>query len=135
MLTNELNKLDNEYKHYINRHYDILDKVKVLYSKAINSDSIFNSYSEKCIKLCYDDLNIAPKIIEWHKEFCKLQRKDYFSLNYGTHKYLINILVKQQKYTEALDVCNKYIALKLIDDGTKGGIEERKNKIIKLINK
>ena len=133
--TEEYEKIDTKYKYYINKHYDILENVRELYSKAINSDNIFNSFSEECVKLCYDDLAIAPNIIEWQKELCKIQEKDYIPLNYGTHKYLINILIKQNKYTEALDVCNKYINLDLIDDGTKGGIIERKNKIIKLLNK
>ena len=78
---------------------------------------------------------MAPYIIQWHNEKIIAEKRNHYTLGYGSHKYLIKILEKQEKYAEAIDVCNKYIELNLIDDGTKGGIIERKNRITKKLNK
>lgn len=130
-------KENNEiYKKYYQRHYEILEELQFnLYSKAINESNIFNQYAEKCIDLCIEDLNLAPKIIEWWKIDCEINNRDYVPLNYGSNKYLLKLLEKQEKYEEAINYCDRYIQLGLNDDGTKGGIIARKEKFIKLLNK
>lgn len=132
----ELWKNNNmKYKTYLDRHYEILETLNFnLYSKAINNENIFNSYSDECIKLCYEDLELAPKVIEYWKEDSKIRNEKYIPLNYGSHKILIKLLEKQKKYDDAIIVCDKYIDLGLNNDGTKGGIIARKEKIIKLKN-
>lgn len=129
-------QIEQKYSKYINMHYLILEKVKSgLYSDAINSENIDNDYSTECIKICYKDLEIAPFIIQWQKELATALKRDYVPLDYGSHKYLINILKKQNKIEEAINVCDKYIELGLIDDGTKGGIIKRKEDLLKVIKK
>ena len=131
-----MNIIDKKYEYYINIHYAILEKLKNgLYSDAIGSDSIYNDYSNECIKLGYKDLEIAPFIIQWQKELEKVQKREYVPLNYGSSKYLINILKKQNRIEDAIEVCNKYIELGLIDDGTKGGIIKRKESLLNLLKK
>lgn len=131
LISKLLNANDKKYEIYWKRHYDILNEIRFnLYSKSINEKNIFNKYSVKCLQLCYEDLNLAPHVIEWEKEKCKILNQKYIPLNYGSHKYLIMILEKQGKYDEAIDICNRYISLGLIDDGTKGGITKRREKLI-----
>ena len=131
-----LNQNKYNYNKYVNRHYDILNILQFdLYPKAISEDNIFNEYAEKCIELCIEDLKIAPFFIEWYKKECEIINKKNSSINYGTNKYLIKILEKQERYEEAINYCNKYISLGLTDDGTKGGIIARKEKLKKKLNK
>lgn len=125
-----------DYKKCMERHYNILNEIRFnLYSQAINEDNIFNEYSEKCIKLCIEDLSIAPYVNEWWKNDCEIYNREYVPLNYGSNKYLLKLLEKQKRYEEALIYCNQYIELGLTDDGTKGGIIARKERIKKLLNK
>lgn len=133
---NKINAVDQKYEKYWKRHYEILNLIQFdYYPKAINSKNIFNDYAFACIKLGYEDLSLAPYIIQWHNEKIIAEKRNHYTLGYGSHKYLIKILEKQEKYAEAIDVCNKYIELNLIDDGTKRGIIERKNRITKKLNK
>lgn len=125
-----------KYKVYWTRHYEIIDKIRFeLYSKAINEENIHNNYAEECIKLGYEDLNLAPVIIEYWKEEARIRKEEYKPLNYGSHIYLLKLLEKQQRYEEAINVCNEYIKLGLTNDGTKGGIVKRKEKLIQLNKK
>lgn len=133
-LSEKMDKIDRKYKPYINRHYEILEDLKTnrnLYSKAINYGDINNKYTEECIKLCYEDYNLAEYIIHWQQELAMLMSKKYVPLNYGSNGILIKLLEKQGKYKEAIEMCNNYIKLGLIDDGTKGGIIIRKERLIK----
>lgn len=129
------NEIEKKYSQYIDLHYTILEKLTSMYSNAINSNNIFNDYSEECIKLCYKDLEIAPFIIQWQQELAIAHNVEYIPLNYRSHKYLINILKKQNRIEEAITVCDKYIELGLIKDGTKGGISKRKENLLKLLKK
>ncbi len=136
MISNLLKQNDRRYEKYWKRHYEILNIIQFnLYSKAINEDNIFNKYSEQCIKLAYEDLELAPMVIEWQKEEAKILNEKYVPLSYGSHKYLLKLLEKQRKYSEAIFICDKCIELGLNYDGTKGGIKGRKQKLIKLQNK
>lgn len=126
--------IDKKYKRYINRHYEILEDLKTnrnLYSKAINYNDINNKYTEECIKLCYEDYNLAKYIIQWQQELSMLMNEKYVPLNYGSNCILLKLLEKQRKYKEAIEMCDNYIKLGLINDGTKGGIINRKERLIK----
>lgn len=135
-LSKKRETIDRKYKQYINRHYEILEDLKInrnLYSKAINCNDINNEYIEECIKLCYEDYSLAEYIIRWQKELSILMNKKYISLNYGSNCILLKLLEKQGKYKEAIEMCNNYIELGLINDGTKGGIIARKERLIKKV--
>jgi len=133
-ISREKEIIDRKYKPYIDRHYEILEDLKInrnLFSKAINCSDINNAYTKECIKLCYEDYGLAEYIIRWQKELSILMNEKYVPLNYGSSSILIKLLEKQGKYEEAIKMCNNYIELGLINDGTKGGIVARKERLIK----
>lgn len=127
---------NKKYEAVTNRHYQILDTIKYdLYKKATNQDDIFNKYTNRCISLCIEDLLLAPKMIEYWQKEAKILGEDYSPCNYGSHKYLLKLLEKQSRYAEAIELCKIYIKLGLNSDGTKGGIDKRLEKFIKLKEK
>jgi hypothetical protein len=126
--------LEKKYEQYIDRHYEILEDLKInrnLYSKAINCKDINNEYTNECIKLCYEDYKLAEHIINWQKELAVILNKKYVPINYGSNSILLKLLEKQEKYKEAIEMCDNYIKLGLTNDGTNGGIIKRKERLLK----
>ena len=123
---------EEKYKKIYQRHYQIIEKIKFdLYPKTINEKNAEDKNTFECIKLCYDDLSLAPMMVEYWKKDAEIRKEKYVPLNYCSHKYLIMLLIKLGQKEEALKVCNYYINLGLYNDGTKGGLIARKEKILK----
>lgn len=73
---------------------------------------------EKCIEYCEKDIEIAEAFVE---EFGDVPRIPSF-------KRLASIFEQQDRYEEALAVCDEALAIGTTD-GTKGGFEGRKERI------
>lgn len=94
--------------------------------KALN-----DNYSDRKAKT-YEDLcrkNISHYYI-WIKE--EMKNKNYqLPTQVDAFKYLAMLYEKQGKFKEAITVCDEAISAKATYDGTKGGMEGRKNRLEK----
>lgn len=133
----KLKELKNKYKDYTDKQFRIHEELMYsnLYSKAINQKNIFNKYSDKYINLCNQLLQILPETLEYDKEEAKISKLDR-AFNYCDRNItnMIQLLEKQEKYNEIINVCNYLLSLGITEDGTKKGIKGRIEKAVNKFN-
>lgn len=133
----KLKELKNKYKDYTDEQFRIHEELMYsnLYSKAINQKNIFNKYSDKYINLCNQLLQILPETLEYDKEEAKISKLDR-AFNYCDRNItnMIQLLEKQEKYNEIINVCNYLLSLGITEDGTKKGIKGRIEKAVNKFN-
>lgn len=130
----KLDELNEKYKTYVEKHYNLLEKIGYQYSIAINQNNIFNNETEKCIQLCNEDISIAPILKEYFTEECIIRKQEINLPTYSSFKNLAMIYEKQEKYDLAIDACINAIKLGFLRDGTTGGMQGRLAKLIKKYN-
>lgn len=100
-------------------HFTYNELIDVYYKQRDERDDAI----EKCIEYCKKDIEIADEFVA---EFGEVPRIPSF-------KRLAIIYEKQDRYEEALDVCDRALEIGTTD-GTKGGFEGRKERIQKKID-
>lgn len=109
-----LTALEREDGSATSTHFTYNELIEVYYKQRDSREDAI----EKCVEYCQKDIQIAGEFV---REFGEVPRIPAF-------KRLAIIYEKQERYEEALDVCDK--ALKIgTTDGTKGGFEGRKERI------
>ena len=124
-------ELNKKYKDVNDRTFAITEYLQnnKTYSKAINSSSISNSYTEEYIKLMEEYLTLIPKKVMYEKERIEL---DGFGENNHCNIFLkqyILLLDKLENYERESEIIGFLIGLGLTDDDTKGGLLERQKKV------
>ncbi len=122
----------NKYKDTIDKHYQLNDKIQVMYSIAINQENIFNEHTKKCEQLCLEDIKLAPT-------FRKYLGNDYNSEEayygmYSAFPTLAKLYEKKGDIDNAILICTQAIQLGFIIDHSKGGMQGRLARLIKKHN-
>ncbi len=97
-------------------HFTYNELIDVYYKQRDEQDDAI----EKCIEYCEKDIEIADDFVD---ELGDVPRIPSF-------KRLAIIYENQERYEEALDVCDQALEIRTTD-GTKGGFEGRKERIRK----
>ena len=95
-------------------HFTYSELIDVYYKQRKDRDDAI----EKCVEYCKKDVEIADEFVN---EFGDVPR-------ISSYKRLAIIYEKQERYEEALEVCNQALEIGTTD-GTKGGFEGRKERI------
>lgn len=112
-----------------NKHFACLEKEIELYKKVCQTGDCNGDAARELINVCNDDISIAT---------------DFYNLcmacdepvpNYAAFKYLAMLFEKRGEYRAAISVCEVAIAKGYSDDGTKGGMYGRIERLKKKINK
>lgn len=119
-------------------NYDKLVEVNNTYMKdraniLVGWKTLNDNYSDRAAK-AYEDLcrkNISQYYI-WIKEGMK-SKNFQLPTQVDAFKYLAMLYEKQGKFKEAIAVCDEAISTKATYDGTKGGMEGRKNRLEKKV--
>ena len=130
----KLDLLNEKYKTYIEKHYNLLEKIGYQYSIAINQNNIFNNETEKCIQLFKEDIAIANIIKDYFTEECIIRKQEINLPTYPSYKHLAMIYEKQERYDFAIETCINAIKLGFLRDGTTGGMQGRLAKLLKKYN-
>ena len=127
-----LDILNLEYKDINDRTYELssYEMYHKLYSKAINQKNIFNQYSEQYINLCEKYLILLPKKIEYERQREKIEGYGNSSICNRLLKQYILLLDKQENYIKEGELIHYLMGLGITEDGTKGGLKTRAEKLI-----
>ncbi len=97
-------------------HFTYTSLIEVYYKQRDDREDAI----EKCIEYCKRDIEITDDFVD---EFGEVPRIPSF-------KRLAIIYEKQERYEDALDICNQALRVGTTD-GTKGGFKSRKERIRK----
>ncbi|MFC6954073.1 tetratricopeptide repeat protein [Halorubellus litoreus] len=114
-----LTALEREDGSATSTHFTYNELIDVYYKQRDSREDAI----EKCVECCEKDIQIADEFV---REFGEVPRIPAF-------KRLAIIYEKQERYEEALDVCDKALEIGTTD-GTKGGFEGRKERIQRKMN-
>lgn len=95
---------------------------------------------DKCIKYCKEDIQIAPKVLKLMENDTTFKHYDesgklaFTPPMFPSFQRLAIIYEKQEKYHEAIEICELALSLNL-KDGTKTGFEGRIKRIRRKIDK
>lgn len=103
----------------MNRHYELLEKERILYSKVHQSGNYHGPDAYRFEALCLEDISIAEEFIA----LCNECNQDIPS--YPAFKQLAIFYEKQGNYHLAIPLCDEAIRLGFTDDGTKDGMKGR----------
>jgi tetratricopeptide (TPR) repeat protein len=99
-----------------NTHFTYTSLIDLYYKQRDNREDAI----EKCVEYCRKDIAIADDFVD---EFGDVPRIPSF-------KRLTIIYQKQERYEDALEICNKALEIGTTD-GTKSGFEGRKDRLRK----
>ena len=111
----------------VNRqHYKNLATLLECYKKITATKDYFGTTADKLIKLCEEDIKVAP-------DFIKLYQKYNQEIpSYPAFKKLAMLYEKRGEFDCAATVCVEAIRLGFVEDGTKGTMYGRLEKLLKL---
>lgn len=109
------------------RHFECLEKVVENYNNVTKNKAYFGKYAETVIANGLEDIAIAPEFIKCCKE------NDELIPTYPSFKILALLYEHREEYEEALIVCKQAVNLGFVDDGTKGTMTKRIEKLKKLL--
>lgn len=144
-------KIAGSNQNIVDLHYIYIHLIE-LYYRQRHTDA---SALDKCIEYCEKDIDLFPKFKEAYineylcqirhvQSFYEKDSEEYRNYeikaincrpiipNIPSFKRLAIIYEKQEKYEEAIKICDLAISFKLSDD-TKGGFEGRRDRLLKKI--
>lgn len=134
IIAERISSIEKQYDKFIKVHYNLLERIGYQYSVAINQSNIFNQESEKCIRLCKEDIKIASIMKEYFEKEHIVRQQTGALPSYPSFKYLAMLYEKQQNYQSAIYICIDSIKLGFLSDGTSAGMQGRLAKLIKKFN-
>lgn len=125
------------YQKIIDRHFYLMNEINQIYSIAINQPTIKNQYTEKCKKLCKEDIALSKDYIEYLKKYYSSydDEDESFIGSYPSFSTLAKIYEKEQNYQKGIIVCISALKIGYKLDTSKGGIQGRLARLIKKYNK
>lgn len=138
-------------QNYVDLHFVFINLIEHYYRQRHTDASAL----DKCIEYCEKDIDLFPKFKEAYineylcqirhvQSFYEKDSEEYRNYeikaincrpiipNIPSFKRLAIIYEKQEKYEEAIKICDLAISFKLSDD-TKGGFEGRRDRLLKKI--
>ena len=130
-------ELDDKYMGILEKHFEYLEKIGMLYTVANNLSLPNSPQMQKVIDLCLKDISLAPQVAEYYIQDAQLNKEDLKTAlpHYPSFQRLAIIYEKQKEYDKAIEVCKKAIELGFYKDGTTGQMPGRLARLIKKANK
>ena len=135
------NKLKSKYTAVFESHRELLQKMDFLKAKIKEvglSDELIN---QEYINTCLADISLYDDLVTFYYELNKLGLKNEYEIydnckkGYHIFKNLSMFYEKQNKIDEAIKVCQLAIEKGIIEDGTKGQMAGRIERLAKKLNK
>ena len=109
----------------LRQHYNLLADEERLYSRVHQSGDYRSSDAYHFEAVCKEDISLAEEFVQLHKKY------NQTIPHYPCFKQLAIFYEKQGNYHLAITVCEEAIRLGFEDDGTKGGMTGRIEKLEK----
>lgn len=128
----------------VDKHYRLMQEAEKLYTEASKAKLIDGPLIERVIDLCQQDICLEEQFRQYELEKIKadldMGYTDQTSMprklaNYSSFKRLAIIYEKQQRYEDAIAVCQCAIEAGRLDDGTKGQMPGRMLNLQKKLEK
>ena len=118
----------------VESHFKYLDMINDRYRSANQKEDPFSPAMDEVIALCKQDIALADSV---YTHFINegLGTEDRPMVNYSSFQRLAIIYEKRGMYEEAIGVCEQAINKGFPDDGTKGGMAARIDKMNKHITR
>ena len=110
------------------QHFDFMENVVENYNRVTKNKEYFGKYAENVISNGKKDIAIAAEFIKCCNENNELLP------TYPSFKILALLYEHRKEYKEALDVCQQAVSLGFVDDGTKGTMTKRIEKLEKMLS-
>ena len=119
----------DEYNNHpvIRGHYDLIAKEMELYSAVTKSKNYFGAAAEQFIALANEDIKLARLFYDLAEKY-KQPLPEYYSF-----KRLAVLYEHRGEYKNAIGVCEAAIYCHFDDDGTKGGMQARLERLKKKV--
>lgn len=126
-------KLNSQYADILAKHAHHEEVIGTLYTVARELSTYSSPQMDKVVELCIADIELAPQVIEYQKQFDLLYHSTTSETGYyfSTFKRLAIIYEKQQRYGDAIAICQRAIDLGVVRDGTEGGMIGRMARLCK----
>lgn len=121
----ELDALKRKYSTIENKHFSLLEKESTTYSQLCKTNNWMGKDAERLVKICLDDIALADRMRDCWLEEKKIQHTGGELPHYPAFETLVKTYEKQGRFSDAIQVCKKAIDLGFSDDGTKGGMQGR----------
>lgn len=121
-----------KYEKIITKHFQLSDKIQVMYSIAINQENIFNEHTKKCEQLCLEDIALAP-IYKEYLDNDSEEARTFYGM-YVAFPTLAKIYEKKNDIDNAILICIQAIQLGFTIDHSKSGMQGRLARLIKKHN-
>ena len=109
------------------KHFHLLDREIVLYKHICQTGDCSGSVARELIEVCNEDIAIADE----YRVLCN--RCNQPVPRYPAFKYLAMLFEKRGEYRAAISTCEVAIAKGHEDDGTKGGMQGRIERLRKKV--
>lgn len=117
---------DQQYRDEVKRYYDEMDKINRLWSVVSNLGDFNGERAQELEKMCIDDIYYFGRM----KSFCEIH--DYeVPKHVPAYVRLCMLYEKQQRWEEAMHICEEAIVMDATEDGTKGSMFGRMARISK----
>jgi len=120
-----LDALERRYSSIDGKHFSLLESEGSLYSQLHKSGAWTSKNASRLIKICLDDIAIADKMRDYWLEEKRIRHVGGNLPSYPAFETLAKLYERQERYAEAVQICKSAIALGYTDDGTKGGMRGR----------
>ncbi|NIK12833.1 hypothetical protein [Alkalibacillus almallahensis] len=116
----------------IRKHFLLNMMIDYYYGLRYSDDDALDD----CIELCKESIRLAPDVLEEmkyeHYEILE-HTNEFVPPSIPSFKRLSIIFENQERYQEAIEICDIALSLQL-KDGTKGGFEGRRKRLEKKLN-
>lgn len=140
----EYDKMMARWKPIVDKHYHLMQETEKLYSEATKAKQVDGHLVQRVIELCQQDICLEEQFRQYELE--KIQADIDMGYTdqsssprklacYTSFKRLAIIYEKQQRYEDAIAVCQCAIEAGRLDDGTKGQMPGRMANLQKKLEK
>ena len=102
--TKQAHPIEYRYKSIMDKHFNLIETYERLYSTALKT-GIDSPLMKSVIRYCKQDLELSSQI----KAYCDAIGEELFTL--PAYKRLAIIYTKQNKYDEAIQICEESIRI------------------------
>ncbi|MCL2023596.1 MAG: tetratricopeptide repeat protein [Oscillospiraceae bacterium] len=118
--------LKAKYKNTFEKHRELLGRMDFYLTKIKNNDNYESSINQEYIQTCLADIALYDDLVSFFTELNKLGLTNHYEIGdgykkgYDIFKKLCSFYEKIGMYDEAINICNLAIEKGVTEDGTKG---------------